>query len=180
MEEIGAAALHARLAALAPETAAGILPGNGRRVVRALEVIELTGSFRPVLPRNSYAIDGVLQFGLELDRGDMDARIDARVDRMWEQGFVDEVRGLIPRGLKDGKTASRALGYRQILGFLDGGCTEAEAREATKAGTRRFARKQLGWFRRDPRISWTPAGPGAAEKILSVVRSRLGQTPEEQ
>ena len=178
--EAGAAALHARLAALAPETAAGILPGNGRRVVRALEVIELTGSFRPVLPRNSYAIDGVLQFGLELDRGEMDARIETRVDRMWEQGFVDEVRGLILRGLKDGKTASRALGYRQILGFLDGGCTEAEAREATKAGTRRFARKQLGWFRRDPRISWTPAGPGAAEAILSAVRGRLGQTPEEQ
>ena len=175
LDEVGAAALHARLAALAPETAAGILPGNARRVVRALEVIELTGSYRPVLPRNSYAIDDVLQFGLELDRGEMDARIETRVDRMWEQGFTDEVRGLIPRGLKDGKTASRALGYRQILDFLDGHCSEDEAREATKAGTRRIARKQLGWFRRDPRIRWVTAGPRATESILSELRGRLGQ-----
>lgn len=179
LAQIGPQALHARLAAIAPETAAGILPGNGRRIVRALEVIELTGSFRPVLPEGNYAIDGVLQFGLELDRAEMDARIEARVDRMWQQGFVAEVRGLIPRGLRDGRTASRALGYRQILSFLDGGCTEAEAREATVSGTRRFARKQLGWFRRDPRIVWLPAGPGAAGPMAAAVRSRLGQIPGE-
>ncbi|MCW5952768.1 MAG: tRNA (adenosine(37)-N6)-dimethylallyltransferase MiaA [Propionibacteriaceae bacterium] len=177
LAEVGAAALHARLAAIAPETAAGILPGNGRRIVRALEVIELTGSFRPVLPEGSYAIEGVLQFGLELDRAELDARIVTRVERMWQQGFVDEVRGLIPRGLKEGRTASRALGYRQILEHLDGHSTEEEAREATIAGTRRFARKQLGWFRRDPRISWLPAGPGAAAPMASAVRGRLGPTP---
>ena len=175
LAEVGAAALHARLAALSPEAAAGIQPGNGRRIVRAREVIELTGSFRPVLPEGSYAIEGVQQFGLELDRAELDARIETRVDRMWEQGFVDEVRGLIPRGLREGRTASRALGYRQILDHLDGQCTEAEAREATKAGTRRFARKQLGWFRRDPRISWTAAGPPAAGSILSELRGRLGR-----
>ena len=86
------------------------------------------------------------------------------------EGFVDEVRGLIPRGLREGRTASKALGYRQILDFLDGRCTEDEAREATVRGTRRFARKQLGWFRRDARILWRPAGaPGLAEEIADAL-----------
>ncbi len=177
LAEQGPQELHARLAAIAPDAAAGILPGNGRRIVRALEVIELTGSFRAALPDGNYAIPGVVQFGLELDRAEMDARIETRVAGMWQQGFVDEVRQLIPRGLKQGRTASRALGYRQILEHLDGRCTESEAREATVAGTRRFARKQLGWFRRDTRIAWLPAGPEAAAPIASAVRGRLGQTP---
>lgn len=172
LAEVGSVALHARLAQLSPEAADGILPGNGRRIVRALEVIELTGSFRPVLPQARYAIDGVLQFGLALDRVTMDERIETRVERMWEQGFVDEVRGLIRRGLREGKTASRALGYRQILDFLDGRCTEEEARQATIAGTRRFARKQLGWFRRDPRITWLPVDE-AAIRIRDVVQPAL-------
>ena len=177
LADIGSAALHARLAEIAPETAAGILPGNGRRIVRALEVIELTGSFRPVLPEGSYAIEPVLQFGLALDRAELDARIETRVERMWQQGFVDEVQALIPRGLKQGKTASRALGYRQILDFLDGRGTEAEAQERTVSGTRRFARKQLGWFRRDPRIVWLPASPEAVAPMVSAVRGRLVQIP---
>ncbi|MEA4943697.1 MAG: tRNA (adenosine(37)-N6)-dimethylallyltransferase MiaA [Propionicimonas sp.] len=172
LAELGPAVLHARLAELAPQAAAGILPGNGRRIVRALEVIELTGSFSPVLPQAVYAIEDVLQFGLELDRTTMDARIEQRVDRMWQQGFVDEVRGLIPCGLRRGKTASRALGYRQILEYLDGSCTEDEARQATVSGTRRFARKQRGWFRRDPRITWLPAGE-AAERIRDAFRLAL-------
>jgi len=177
LAEVGPAALHARLAALAPEAATRILPGNGRRIVRALEVIELTGSFRPVLPAESYALTGVLQFGLALERPELDARIEERVDAMWRQGFVDEVRGLIPRGLREGRTASRALGYRQILDHLAGRCSEAEAKEATLTGTRRFARKQLGWFRRDDRITWLPAGPGAAGPLAEAVRGRLDQTP---
>lgn len=175
LAELGASGLHARLAEIAPDTAAGILPGNGRRIVRALEVIELTGSFRPILPEGVYAIDGVMQFGLALDRAELDARIASRVERMWQQGFVEEVRGLLPRGLREGRTASRALGYRQILAHLDGHGTEAEARDATISGTRRFARKQLGWFRRDPRINWLPAGSEAAEPMASAVRGRLGQ-----
>ena len=179
LADIGPQALHDRLAAIAPDTAAGILPGNGRRIVRALEVIELTGSFRPVLPEGHYAIEGVLQFGLELDRAELDARIETRVERMWQQGFVDEVRGLLPRGLREGRTASRALGYRQILDFLDGRGTQAQAQDRTAAGTRRFARKQLGWFRRDPRIVWLPAGPGAADPMVSAVRGRLDQIPGE-
>ncbi|MEN0072058.1 MAG: tRNA (adenosine(37)-N6)-dimethylallyltransferase MiaA [Propionicimonas sp.] len=174
---VGPDALHARLAGIAPEVASGILPGNGRRIVRALEVIELTGSYRPVLPGQTYALAGVLQFGLALDRPELDDRIERRVAAMWQQGFVDEVRGLVPRGLREGRTASRALGYRQILDHLDGRCTEAEARQATIAGTRRFARKQLGWFRRDHRIVWLPAGDTAAGPMAEAVRGRLDQTP---
>ena len=177
LAEVGAAELHARLARLAPEAAAGILPGNGRRIVRALEVIELTGSFTPGLPAERYALSGVDQFGLTLDRADLDERIEARVERMWRDGFVDEVRGLLPRGLRQGRTASRALGYRQVLDHLDGACSEAEAKAATVSGTRRFARKQLGWFRRDPRITWLPADGGAARAIAAVARSRLDQIP---
>ncbi len=173
LAEVGSAALHARLAAVSPQAAAGILPGNGRRIVRALEVIELTGSFTPVLPGESYAIPAVVQFGLTLERAELDERIEVRVHRMWRDGLVDEVRGLLARGLRQGRTASRALGYRQVLDFLDGHCTEAEAIAATISGTRRFARKQLGWFRRDPRIAWLPAGPGAADELVAVLRGRL-------
>ena len=175
----GAQALHARLAELNPEAAAGILPGNGRRIVRALEVIELTGTFTSVLPEWTYALADVLQFGLELPRDVLDERIAARVDQMWADGLVAEVEQLAARGLRDGRTASRALGYRQVLAYLDGELTEAEAREATVAGTRRFARKQLGWFRRDPRIVWLPAGPQSAITIASVVTDTVLGGPQE-
>lgn len=156
-ERIGPEALHAVLAARDPAAAGGILPGNSRRVVRALEVIDLTGSYTAQLPQWNYHLPGVLQVGLELDRAELDARITLRVEQMWAAGFVDEVRRLIPRGLGDGLTAARALGYRQVLEFLDRRCTEAQAQEATITGTRRFARKQLGWYRRDHRIRWLPA-----------------------
>lgn len=166
----GPEALHRLLAERAPDAAAEILPGNGRRIVRALEVVELTGGYAPTLPSWTYALDGVVSYGLELPREEMDVRIERRVEQMWELGFVDEVRGLIPRGLRQGRTASMALGYRQILDFLDGRCTEAEAKDATIRGTRRFARKQLGWFRRDARIVWRPAGAsGLAEEIADAV-----------
>ena len=160
-------------------SAARIDPHNARRIIRALEVIELTGSFTATLPEGSYEIDGVEQFGLALDRQVMDSRIEQRVDSMWDQGFVDEVRRLVPLGLREGKTASRALGYRQILQYLDGQWSQEEARAATVAGTRRFARKQLGWFRRDPRITWLAAGPDAAGEIVSVARCRLDRQSEE-
>ncbi len=167
---VGPEALHADLARRAPAVAAGILPGNGRRIVRALEVISLTGDFTPTLPTWTYALPGVAQWGLELPRDAMDARIDARVDRMWADGLVAEVQGLLALGLREGRTASMALGYRQVLDFLDGRCTEAEAREATKRGTRRFARKQLAWFRRDARITWRPADdPGVAAEVAASV-----------
>ncbi|WP_040160953.1 tRNA (adenosine(37)-N6)-dimethylallyltransferase MiaA [Nigerium massiliense] len=173
LERVGAEALHARLREASPEAAAEILPGNGRRIVRALEVIELTGSFVPTLPAWTYLLPGVVQWGLDLPREVMDERIDARVDAMWEAGLVDEVRGLVPRGLREGRTASRALGYRQVLQFLDGELTEEEAKQATKRGTRRFARKQLGWFRRDPRIQWRLAnGPGLVAEIVADALAR--------
>ena len=170
LAEFGAPELHRRLAALAPETAEGILPGNGRRIVRALEVIELTGSFRSTLPSWNYALDDVLQFGLDLPRDVLDARIEARVERMWADGLVAEVERLVGRGLREGRTASRALGYRQVLALMDGELTEAEAMQATITGTRKFSRKQLGWFRRDPRITWLPAGPESAASMASAVR----------
>ncbi|MDO5067402.1 MAG: tRNA (adenosine(37)-N6)-dimethylallyltransferase MiaA [Propionibacteriaceae bacterium] len=167
LARVGAQELHRRLSELAPESAAWIEPGNGRRVVRALEIHELTGGHRAVLPEWSYELAGVCQFGLELERGELDRRIDARVDQMFEAGLIDEVRALIPHGLRDGRTAAMAIGYRQVLQHLDGQCTEQEARDQTKRATRRFFRKQLGWYRRDPRIRWLPAGdPQNADRIL--------------
>ncbi len=177
LDRVGAVALHERLASLAPEVAAGILPGNSRRTVRALEVIELTGSYRATLPEWRYALAGVHQWGLDVARDELDRRIGARVDRMWEAGLVEEVRGLVGRGLREGLTASRALGYRQVLAFLDGAITEAEAREQTAAGTRRFARKQLGWFRRDQRIAWLPAADPGNEAAIADTVGRLLADP---
>ena len=160
LADAGPAALHARLAALDPRAAASILPSNGRRVVRALEVVELTGEpFTASLPEPSYAVPAV-QIGLAVDRDLLDRRIEERVDRMWEQGLVAEVRSLVQRGLRDGRTAGRALGYAQVLRFLAGKWSEEEARQATVASTRRFARRQESWFRRDPRVTWLDAGGG--------------------
>ncbi len=174
LAEVGPAALHQRLAAIDPKAAAGILPGNARRTVRALEVIELTGgTYTSTLPGWNYALANVLQFGLEVPRDVLDARIEGRVHQMWADGFVEEVRGLEASGIREGRTAWRALGYRQVLAFLDGELTEAEALQATIAGTRRFSRKQMGWFRRDPRIEWLVAGPGNAETMASAVRDRV-------
>ncbi len=131
LADAGPAALHARLAALDPQAAAAILPSNGRRVVRALEVVELTGEpFTASLPEPSYAVPAV-QVGLAVDRDLLDGRIEARVDRMWEQGLVAEVRSLAERGLREGRTAGRALGYAQVLRFLAGEWSEEEARQAT-------------------------------------------------
>ena len=153
--EVGAEALHQRLAALDPAAAAAILPGNGRRIVRALEVIELTGApFVAQLPERRYQLPGVRQIGLAIDRPTLDARIEQRVDAMWAGGLVAEVSRLTALGLRDGLTASRALGYRQVLEFLAGEIDEAEARRRTVVGTRKFARRQDSWFKQDPRITW--------------------------
>ncbi|MDQ3484319.1 MAG: tRNA (adenosine(37)-N6)-dimethylallyltransferase MiaA [Actinomycetota bacterium] len=154
---VGAGALHSRLRAVDPAAAEAILPSNSRRVVRALEVIELTGRpYRATLPQHLYAFDRVVQVGLDVPREILDSRIALRVDRMWEAGLVDEVRVLERHGLREGRTASRALGYAQVLRFLAGECTEDEARLATVSATRRFARRQDAWFRRDPRIERLP------------------------
>lgn len=152
---IGPAALHDRLAVLDPAAGAAILPQNGRRIVRALEVIRLTGApFVAQLPERRYQLPGVVQLGLAIDRPPLDARIEQRVDAMWAAGLVDEVTRLTAVGLRDGLTASRALGYRQVLEFLAGDIDEAEARRRTVVGTRKFARRQDSWFKQDPRITW--------------------------
>lgn len=150
----GAAAMHARLAALDPVSGASILPGNTRRVVRALEVIEITGRpFTATLPEHSHRGPDV-RIGLSVPKDVLAVRIRERVQRMWDAGLVDEVRALEALGLRDGFTASKALGYQQVLAFLAGACTEAEAFEATVIGTNKFSRRQMQWFRRDPGIVW--------------------------
>jgi tRNA dimethylallyltransferase len=153
----GSIGLHQRLSEIDPAAAAAILPTNGRRIVRALEVVELTGRpFAASLPERTYVYDRVVELGLDVPRDVLDERIAARVDRMWRAGFVDEVRMLEFAGLRDGRTASKALGYAQILGFLAGEYDEAAARSRTIRATRRFARRQDSWFRRDARIEWLP------------------------
>jgi tRNA dimethylallyltransferase len=173
LAEVGAEALHRRLAERDPEAAARILPTNGRRVVRALEVVELTGRpFSASLPRLEYADPATVQVGLDCPREVLDARIELRVRRMWDAGLVEEVRGLADRGLRGGRTASRALGYQQVLAFLAGECSEQEAFDATVRGTRRFARRQDSWFRKDPRIHWLPwDAPDLVDRAVALVGS---------
>ncbi|GAA2092127.1 tRNA (adenosine(37)-N6)-dimethylallyltransferase MiaA [Streptomyces albiaxialis] len=154
LAEHGTGPLHARLAHDDPEAARVILPSNGRRIVRALEVIEITGRpFTANLPGHESVYDTV-QIGVDVARPELDARIADRVDRMWEEGLVDEVRELEAAGLREGRTASRALGYQQVLSALAGECTEDVARAETVRATKRFARRQDSWFRRDPRVHW--------------------------
>jgi tRNA dimethylallyltransferase len=172
LDDLGAAALHTRLAAADPAAAAAILPSNSRRIVRALEVIELTGRpFTATLPDYGASYPAV-QLGLRLPREELDRRIEARVDQMWAAGFEDEVRRLEQAGLREGRTASRALGYQQLLRYLAGEWTLDQARDETVRATRRFARRQESWFRRDPRITWLEAtDPDLFAQALSLVTS---------
>jgi tRNA dimethylallyltransferase len=174
LAERGPAPLYERLRAADPAAAAAILPSNGRRIVRALEVIELSGRpFSATMP----GYDGgrpAVQLGVQVDREELDRRIEARVDRMWAAGFEAEVRALAARGLRDGKTASRALGYQQMLRYLDGELTLDQARQETARATRRFARRQESWFRRDPRVRWLSAGADLRARALSEIASRTG------
>ena len=154
LEQLGAEAMHARLAAVDPAAASAILPGNTRRVVRALEAIRITGRpFAATLPAHGQREPDV-RIGLTVPRDVLMARITERVHRMWAASLIDEVRALERAGLREGRTASKALGYQQVLAFLAGECSEAEAFEATVQGTMRFARRQMQWFRRDPRVVW--------------------------
>ena len=167
----GAPALHARLAALDPPAAEAILPSNGRRIVRALEVIEISGRpFTATLPTYETRRPAV-QIAVQVPRAELDRRIAGRVDAMWQRGFAGEVRRLDSQGLREGRTAGRALGYAQMLRHLDGEWTLEQARDETVRATRRFARRQESWFRRDPRITWLDAGPGdeLAERALKVI-----------
>jgi tRNA dimethylallyltransferase len=174
---LGPAVLHGKLAAVDPAAAAAILPSNGRRIVRALEVIELSGRpFSATLPEYASVLPAV-QIGLSVPRPELDLRIAARVSRMWRDGLVEEVRRLAGQGehggLRAGRTASRALGYAQVLRFLDGEWTQAEAKEQTVRLTRRFARRQESWFRRDPRVRWLNATePVQTSLALAAIETR--------
>jgi tRNA dimethylallyltransferase len=165
----GPAGLYRRLLSADPVAAAAILPSNGRRIVRALEVIELSGRpFSATMPGYDSGRPAI-QLGLAVDRPELDRRIGDRVDRMWAAGFEAEVAALAAGGLRDGKTASRALGYQQELRVLDGEWSPAQAREETARATRRFARRQESWFRRDPRITWLASGQDVTSRALELL-----------
>jgi tRNA dimethylallyltransferase len=180
LESEGAERLYHRLNDVDPVAASRILPGNARRVVRALEVIELTGRpFSATLPELRYRLPDVVQIGLAIDRATLDTRIAARVDAMWAAGFVDEVRQLAATGLRGSLTASPALGYRQVLRFLDGEITEAEARKLTISATRKFARRQDSWFGKDARIHWLPYDhPDLVSAAYALVQQEIGPLPD--
>ncbi|RKS77434.1 tRNA dimethylallyltransferase [Motilibacter peucedani] len=167
----GSGALHAELASRDPVAAAAIEPSNARRVVRALEVVELEGSFAAVLPATIDYVRPTVTLGLRPSRVELDERVERRVERMWAAGFVDEVRSLAERsGLRDGVTARRALGYAQLLRALDGEIGLEQARAETVQATRRFVRRQESWFRRDQRITWLdPGRADVLEQSLAVV-----------
>ncbi|MFJ8442208.1 tRNA (adenosine(37)-N6)-dimethylallyltransferase MiaA [Kitasatospora griseola] len=178
LEQVGPGVLHRRLAELDPAAAEAILTSNGRRIVRALEVIEITGQpFTANLPTQRAVYEAV-QIGVQVPRPELDRRIELRVDRMWEAGLLDEVRALERVGLREGLTASRALGYQQVLAFFAGECTEDEAREETVRATRRFARRQESWFRRDARIHWLDRPEGADPVELLGRAMELINRPE--
>ncbi|MGW0197553.1 tRNA (adenosine(37)-N6)-dimethylallyltransferase MiaA [Nonomuraea sp. NPDC003201] len=170
LAERGPAPLYERLRDLDPVAAAAILPSNGRRIVRALEVIEHSGRpFSATMPGYD-AVYPSVQIGLEVPRPELDERIALRVERMWRAGLVEEVRGLLGRGLAEGRTASRALGYAQVIRFLEGEWSEEQALEETVRTTRRFARRQESWFRRDPRVRWLPYdAPDLLERSLALI-----------
>jgi tRNA dimethylallyltransferase len=173
LAEIGAGALHGELATRDPLAAAAILPTDGRRIVRALEVVELTGRpFAASAPPIGHARWDTVIIGVDRETGPLDERLARRTDTMFEAGLVDEVRALCSQGLRRGVTAARALGYAQVLEALDagGGAADIEtARQATFAGTRRYVRRQRSWFRRDPRIHWVD---GAAGGLAEAVAAR--------
>lgn len=181
-EVIGGDAMHQRLAVLDPAAALSIPKENLRRVVRALEVIEITGKpFTANLPReNSTRYPNALQFGLALDRGELDARIDARVEKMWSKGFVAEVDRLIAGGLLEGKTARAAIGYSQIISMKAGEISENEAKELTKIGTRQYARRQETWFTRDERIQWFAPDIEISERLATIEKAIHRRSPNKK
>lgn len=155
LERLGPGVMYRRLADLDPAAAASIGPSNGRRLVRALEVIELTGEpFSASLPDRPTPWTPTVVLGLRAPRDELTARLDERVERMWRAGLVDEVAELVPAGIERGVTASRAIGYAQAIAQLHGSLAEREAIEQTQQLTRRYARRQVSWFKRYPELHW--------------------------
>ena len=169
--DLGPHELHRRLKALDPIAASRIIPENGRRSVRAIEIVTLTGEpFAAALPEVPEDWQPVLEIGINGDREDLRARLEARVHKMWQQGLIDEVKSLEPNGIREGKTSSVAIGYAQALKQIDGDLTEAEAIADTVRLTQKYARRQMSWFRRDQRIQWLDyQDPDATAKALSMV-----------
>nr|WP_228045949.1 tRNA (adenosine(37)-N6)-dimethylallyltransferase MiaA [Saccharopolyspora sp. HNM0983] len=172
LAEVGPAELHRQLADRDPAAAAKILPSNGRRIVRALEVIEMTGEpFSANLPEPGPARYDAVQIGVDRPVTQLDHRVDQRVTRMFDEGLVDEVRRLERAGLREGRTAARALGYQQVLAARDGSGDMAAAAAETAKATRRFVRRQRSWFRRDERIVWFDADrPDLAEEVAGTLQ----------
>ncbi|MBB3051873.1 tRNA dimethylallyltransferase [Prauserella isguenensis] len=171
-QRLGAQALHERLAVRDPDAAAAILPGNVRRIVRALEVIEITGeAFSANMPKPGEPRYGTVLVGVDRDVAALDERVDLRVEQMFADGLVDEVRALERQGLREGRTASRALGYQQVLAALEAGTGDfTQAADETAQATRRFVRKQRKWFRRDTRIHWFDgADPELGDRVRRLV-----------
>lgn len=167
-EDLGVRTIYEELLAADPVAAQNIGPHNGRRLIRALEVIELTGQpYSANLPRQEY-VRPAIQIGLDCDRETLDARVARRVDLMFDQGLKEEVERVAAIGL--GRTAARAVGYTEMLAHLAGVISLDQAKTDITANTRRLARKQMGWFGRDPRVQWLNAGdPDLIENALSLV-----------
>ncbi|NBU32647.1 MAG: tRNA (adenosine(37)-N6)-dimethylallyltransferase MiaA [Actinobacteria bacterium] len=176
-ERLGAEVMYQRLVDIDPQAAQNILPTNVRRIVRALEVIELTGQAPTTTLQQLPEVIPSIRIGLRRDRADLDQRIADRVELMWNQGLVAEVQSLEKVGLREGLTASKALGYAQVLDFLNGEITEAEAKERTISSTRRYVRRQESWFNRDSRIQWLEAD---SESLLSQVKALVQPEPAAQ
>ncbi|RDI42495.1 tRNA (adenosine(37)-N6)-dimethylallyltransferase MiaA [Nocardia mexicana] len=178
----GVAAVHAALREADPMAAATILPTDGRRMVRALEVVELTGKpFAASQPRIGEPRWGTVILGVDRETAALDARIEERTATMFRLGLVDEVRGLLERGLREGQTARRAIGYAQVLAYLDNEYDLKHAQERTLIGTRRYVRRQRSWFRRDPRVRWVDgADPHLTDAALAHVFSRAPGNDEER
>ena len=173
--DLGPHEMHRRLKELDPVAASRIIPENGRRSVRAIEIVTLTGEpFAAALPEVPEDWQPVLEIGINGDREDLRVRLEARVHRMWQQGLIEEVKSLEAKGIRDGKTSSVAIGYAQALKQIDGEMTEAEAIADTVRLTQKYARRQMSWFRRDQRIHWLDYQDSeATAKALALVDSWL-------
>ena len=177
LAEVGVGQLHDELSRRDPAAAAAILPSDGRRTVRALEVVELTGQpFAASAPRIGPARWDTTIVGLDCETAILDERLVQRTEAMFDAGLVDEVSALLDEGLREGVTASRALGYAQVIAALDAGGEPQrmrEAQEQTFVGTRRYVRRQRSWFRRDHRVHWLDVGPADPENRARIVDAAL-------
>jgi len=169
--DLGPHEMHRRLKELDPIAASRIIPENGRRSVRAIEIVTLTGEpFAAALPDVPEDWQPVLEIGINGDREDLRARLETRVHKMWQQGLIEEVKSLEAKGIRNGKTSSVAIGYAQALKQIDGEMTQSEAIADTVRLTQKYARRQMSWFRRDQRIQWLDyQDPEAATKALAMV-----------